>query len=156
MKESSGTRSLKIFGVLLLFPLLVFSQQKEPPYVTIKEGKIFYYLPAHNTDPRLLPARIPGFVVVAQTALSASQPTKQVRETLITDLSSLTDKKLTLEQKQAFLEMFACLLLLDYSDVSAIDSKFIELVRKLGEDRDSGIRADAGLVVRMYEMYKIK
>jgi hypothetical protein len=153
MKESSGTRSLKFFGVLLLFPLLVFSQQKEPPYVTIKEGKIFFYLPAHNTDPRLLPARIPGFVVVAQTALSASQPTKQVRETLITDLSNLTDKKLTLEQKQAFLEMFACLILIDYADVTVIDPKFITLLKQLGADSELGIRENADLVLRMHQMY---
>jgi hypothetical protein len=60
---------------------------------------------------------------------------------------------LTFSQKTGFLETYACLILLNYTRVSELDSSFLHTTTAMKDDDNPEIRTNAALVVKMYEMY---
>jgi len=57
-------------------------------------------------------------------------------------------------QKIEFLEKYACLIFLNYTSVSELDTLFYSKAVELQENSNSEIKANASLVVKMVEMYE--
>ena len=142
----------KIILLLTFLPLLAFPQPKQAPFATIREGKIFYYIP--RGEPRLLPLYKPGFVEILQTISPLMKPVRQVNDDLKENLEKLKDIPLNASGKQEFLEKLACLILLNYGDISPVDPGFVAKVQELKKEKDEGISGNAEMVIRLYDMYK--
>ncbi len=146
---------MKIFMIipLLLASLQSVSQEKEVPSVQFREGKIVWYIPSSGQQFRSLPAYIPGFVSIRQTLFIQKLTNAEVIGRIKEELTALIKTTLTSGQKVEFLEKYACLILLNYLDVVSLPEEFLDVAKDLKSDGDPAIRADAELVVKMYEMY---
>jgi len=60
---------------------------------------------------------------------------------------------MTSEQKTEFLENYACLVLLNYTNVSEIDTLFYIKAVSLKQDPNEAIKENASLVVKMVDLY---
>ena len=138
---------------ILSLPITIMAQDKNQPYVRFDEGIILFYLPSQSAYPLLLPAYKPGFVHIVQTLGFQSQSNQEISGHLSSDIVNLISHPLSVNQKTEFLEKYACLILLNYSRVSTLDTLFSSTARTLCEDPVTEINTNAKLVVRMYEMY---
>jgi len=142
----------------LIIPLILvtnpaFSQEKDIPYVQFREGAIIWYLPSSGEQFRSLPAYIPGFVRIRQTIYFQKLTNAEVTAKLKDELTRLVNTSLSNAQKLEFLEKYACLILLNYLDVSNLPQDFFSEAKDLKSDEYQSIRSASELVVKMFEMY---
>jgi hypothetical protein len=150
--------------LLLIFPLLLRAQDQNEPYIRFDQGTILFYIPSQGSQ-RLLPAYKPGFVHILQTPGILTLPPQELSGHLESGIHLIAggakqknrlSPSMTSAQKTTFLESYACLILLKYSGVSKLDSMFYNTAVTLQEDSDPEVRTNAGLVVRMIDMYRMK
>ena len=148
--------------LLLIFPLLLRAQDQNEPYIRFDQGTILFYIPSQGSQ-RILPAYKPGFVHILQTPGILTLPPQELSGHLESlprrqagGIRHLASQSMSTIQKTEFLEKYACLILLKYSGVSKLDSMFYNTAVTLQEDSDPEVRTNAGLVVRMIDMYRMK
>jgi hypothetical protein len=142
----------KFILIYLLLPLTVLSQE-HPPFVEVQNGSINFYVSAGPESFRQLPSYKPGFVTIIQTSLPQIQTTGKIIESLTNDLEKMVRQNLSTEQKQEFLEKYACLVLLKYESLSQLNAEYLSLASRMKEDSNLKVRSDAEQVVKMAEMY---
>ncbi|MFH1937074.1 MAG: hypothetical protein ABIK52_05885, partial [Bacteroidota bacterium] len=65
-------------------------------------------------------------------------------------------QNMTSAQKSEFLEKYACLILLNYTRVSELDTLFYTKADSLQEDVNQEVKESTSLVVKMVDLYREK
>jgi hypothetical protein len=150
--------------LLLIFPLLLRAQDQNEPYIRFDQGTILFYIPSQGSQ-RLLPAYKPGFVHILQTPGILTLPPQELSGHLESGIhliaggakqQNMLSPSMTSAQKTTFLESYACLILLNYTRVSQLDSAFLAIASALQKDPDPVTGVNAALVVKLMEMYQRK
>jgi len=154
-----------LFFILLLIPATLIAQKDNIPYVKFDPDVILFYLPSESISPLLLPASKPGFVHILRTPGIQTQTNQEISDDLVSGISELCgdpatagrhliSEHMTTAQKINFLEKYACLILLNYTDVAALDTAFYIQAVSLKKETTQAIRENASLVVEMVELYR--
>jgi len=140
--------------LFLLLPLFLQAQDHNTPYVKFDREAILFYIPSQTAFAPLLPAYKPGFVHILRTAGFQKQSNQELSDHLGSRIQYLASEPMTSEQKTEFLENYACLVLLNYTGVSELDTLFYIKAVSLKEDNNQDIRENASLVVKMIGLYR--
>jgi len=151
----SIAKKTTILSIILLFPLMMQAQDQNEPYVRFDQGSILFYSPSQGGQ-RLLPDCKPGFVHILMTPGSLVQVPRGLSDRMAASLRHLTSKPMSSNQKTEFLEKYACLILLNYSRISQLDTLFYTTARSLQKDPGLEVSRNAAAVVKMAEMYMEK
>jgi len=146
---------MKQYLMLVLFlPISLWAQNPHIPYVHFDREAILFYIPSQTAFAPLLPAYKPGFVHILKTPGFQRQSAEELSGHLESGIRDLVSNPMTLEQKSEFLENYACLVLLNYSSVSELDTLFYNKAVSLTEDANQDIKENASLLVRMVDLYR--
>jgi len=143
----------KLTVICLLLPLFIQAQNYDIPHVKFEQGSILFYIPSQSSYAPLLPAYKPGFVHILQTPSFQSKSNQDISDHLAFRIEDLASKPMSQNQKVEFLEKYACLVLINYSNVSELNTSFYDKAVSLQDDPNQQIKANAIMVVRMVEMY---
>lgn len=144
----------KIVFFLLLLPLNIFAQDNNNPSVQFDQGIILYNIPSQSAFSLTLPACKPGFVHIRRTPGFQVKPNQEISNQLTSDIRQLLTLSMSAAQKCGFLEKYACLILINYLQVSTIDTVFYTTATLLQEDQNQDVRDKSDLVVKMVDMYR--
>ena len=139
---------------ILLLPASLEAQDYNTPFVKFDRGSILYYLPSGSAYPLLLPASKQGFVHILRTPGFQTQSNHEISDHLASGIRHLISQHVTSAQKTEFLEKYACLVLLNYTRVSELDTLFYTRAVSLQEDVNQEIKDNASLVVNMADLYR--
>lgn len=137
-----------------MIPWLLHAQDQNIPYIQFSHEAILWYIPGGSAHPPLLPVIKPGFVHILQTPGFQTQPNKGLSAQLESRIRDLLSDPMNTNQKTEFLEKYACLILMNYTRVSEIDTLFYIKSVSLKEDSNQEIRENASLVVKMVDLYR--
>ena len=143
-----------VLFLILLLPVALHAKDRNEPYVRFENGAILFYLPSQSAWGPLLPAYKPGFVKILQTPFFQTQSNQELTTYLTSTIHHLTSNSMSASQKTEFLEKYACLILLNYTRISELDSTFYTTASNLQQDQDPGIKTNSALVVKMVDMYR--
>jgi len=156
----------KILFLILFLPLSLQAQDRNQPYVKFDHGAILFYLPSGSAYAPSLPVYKPGFVHILRTPGFQTQSNQELSDHLASGIMSslklrhasqdLEISPMNNEDKTEFLENYACLILLNYTGVSELDTVFYTTAVALQEDINSGIKTNSALVVKMFDMNREK
>jgi|GEM_PF-1153884 len=139
--------------LFLLVPLFLQAQDHNTPYVKFDREAILFYIPSQTAFAPLLPVYKPGFVHILKTPGFRHESTQELSGHLGSRIQYLASEPMTSEQKTEFLENYACLVLLNYTNVSEIDTLFYIKAVSLKQDPNEAIKENASLVVKMVDLY---
>jgi len=145
----------KILFTLIILPALLYAQDRNEPFVKFDQGSILFYIPSQGGQ-RLVPSCKPGFVHILMPPGSLTQSPKELSDHLTSCIRQLISKPMSSTQKTGFLEKYACLVLLNYTRVSQLDTAFHTTARALQKDPGLEVSRNAAAVVKMAEMYMEK
>jgi len=144
----------KMIFLFLFLPVSLQAQDHNIPYVKIDREAILFYIPSQTAYAPLLPAYKPGFVHILKTPGFQRQSTQELSGYLGSGIRDLVSNPMTIEQKTEFLENYACLILLNYTRVSALDTLFYIKTISLKQDSNEAIKENASLVVKMVDLFR--
>jgi len=151
--------------LIFLFPIFLQAQEYNTPFVKFDQDVILFYLPSESISPLLLPASKPGFVHILRTPGIQTQTNQEISDDLVSGISELCgdpataglhliSEHMTTAQKTNFLEQYACLILLNYTNVGTLDTLFYTQAVSLKKETNQAIRENASLVVKMVDLYR--
>ncbi|MFH1297286.1 MAG: hypothetical protein ABIJ04_08455 [Bacteroidota bacterium] len=142
------------FLLLLVLPVMLQAQDDNVPYIRFDQGSMLYYLPSQSAYALLLPASKPGFVRILRTPGFQTRSNQEISDQLASGIRDQISQNMTSAQKTEFLEQYACLILLNYTRVSELDTLFYTKAVSLQEDVNQEVKENASLVVKMADLYR--